>query len=117
MRGLSINEKEYVAILLAIEQWRSYLQCGEFIIATDQKSLSYLNEQRLHIAWQQKVFTKLLGLNYKIVYKKGTDNRAVDALSRKPSSYDHLVMCAAMSTPQPRWIEEDVAGYAKDSYA
>jgi hypothetical protein len=28
MSGLSIYEKEYVAILLAIEQWRSYLQVG-----------------------------------------------------------------------------------------
>jgi hypothetical protein len=32
MRGLSTYEKEYVAILLAIEQWRAYLQYGEFHI-------------------------------------------------------------------------------------
>jgi hypothetical protein len=70
LRGLSTYEKEYVAILLAVDQWRSYLQLGEFLIATDQKSLSYLNDQRLHTQWQQKVFTKLLGLQYKIVYKK-----------------------------------------------
>jgi hypothetical protein len=34
-----------VVILLAIEQWRSYLQFGEFIVATDHQSLSHLNEQ------------------------------------------------------------------------
>jgi hypothetical protein len=44
MRGLSTYEKEYVAILLAIDQWRSYLQCGEFVVFTDQKSLVHLNE-------------------------------------------------------------------------
>jgi hypothetical protein len=44
MRGLSTYEKEYVAILLAVEHWRSYLQYSEFVIATDQRSLSYLNE-------------------------------------------------------------------------
>lgn len=70
-QGLSTYEKEYMAILLAVEQWRTYLQLAEFIIYTDQKSLVHLNEQRLHTVWQQKVFTKLLGLHYKIVYKKG----------------------------------------------
>jgi hypothetical protein len=74
MRGLLTYEKEYVAILLIVEHWRSYLQYSEFIIATNQRSLSCLNEQRFHTVWQQKVFTKLLGLDYKIVYKKGVDN-------------------------------------------
>lgn len=55
-QGLSTYEKEYLAILLAIEQWRSYLLHAEFIIFTDQKSLIHLNEQRLNTPWQQKVF-------------------------------------------------------------
>jgi hypothetical protein len=70
-QGLSTYEKEYLAILIAVEQWRHYLLQGEFYIHTDQKSLVHLNEQRLHTQWQQKVFTKLLGLQYKIIYKKG----------------------------------------------
>lgn len=48
MRGLSTYKKEYVAILMAVDQWISYLQLAEFVIATDHKSLSHLNEQRLH---------------------------------------------------------------------
>jgi hypothetical protein len=44
-QGLSIYEKEYLAILIAIEQWRSYLQLAKFIIYTDQKSLTHLNGQ------------------------------------------------------------------------
>jgi hypothetical protein len=43
-QGLSTYEKEYMAILLAVEQWRSYLQLGEFVIFMDQKSLTHLNE-------------------------------------------------------------------------
>lgn len=46
--------------------------------------MSQLTEQRLHTPWQQKVFSKLLGLSYKIIYRKGTENRAADALSRYP---------------------------------
>jgi hypothetical protein len=84
MRGLSTYKKEYVAVLLAVEQWRYYLRLAEFYICTDQKSLSHLTEQRLHTSWQQKAFTKLLGFNYKIIYKKGIDNKVVDALSRRP---------------------------------
>jgi len=53
-RGLSVYEKEYLAILLAVQQWRQYLQLGEFVIRTDQKSLTHLCDQRLHTEWQQK---------------------------------------------------------------
>lgn len=44
-QGLSAYEKEYMVILIAIDQWHSYLQLDEFIIFTDQKSLIHLNEQ------------------------------------------------------------------------
>jgi hypothetical protein len=113
MRGLSTYEKEYVAILLAIDQWRSYLQCGEFVIFTDQKSLVHLNEQMLHTVWKQKVFTKLLGLSYKVVYRKGSDNRVVDALSRMPDSNTE-VSCLALSSCQPKWIDKIIQNYSAD---
>lgn len=82
-QGLSTYEKEYMAIMLAVEQWRQYLQHGEFIILTDHHSLKHLTEQRLHTQWQQKAYTKLMGLQYHICYRKGVTNSAADALSRK----------------------------------
>lgn len=51
-QGLSTYKKEYLAILMAIEQWRHYLLQGEFFIHTDQRSLIHLNLQRLHTPWQ-----------------------------------------------------------------
>jgi hypothetical protein len=51
LRGLCTYEKEYVAILLVVDQWMSYLHYGEFHIFTDLKSLIHLNEQRLHTIW------------------------------------------------------------------
>jgi hypothetical protein len=111
-QGLSTYEKEYLASLMVVQQWRAYLQHGEFTIFTDQKSLIQLNEQRLHTHWQQKVFTKLLCLQYKIVYKKGVDNRVADALSRKTT---HSAQCNAISSVVPAWITEVVEGYQQDT--
>lgn len=113
-QGLSTYEKEYLAILLAVEHWRSYLQLAEFLIFTDQRSLIHLNEQRLHTSWQQKVFTKLLGLHYRVVYKKGMENCVADALSCRP----HVEQsCLAMSMSVPQWCDTIVQGYQHDPQA
>lgn len=111
-RSLSTYEKEYLAILLAIDQWRSYLQVGEFQIVTDQRSLSHLNDQHLHTPWQHKALTKMLGLQYTIVYRKGSENSAAHALSRKPV---HTETMLAISSVKPSWISDIVAGYQTDA--
>jgi hypothetical protein len=112
--GLSAYEQEYMAILLAVQQWRQYLQHAEFLIYTDQRSLTQLNEQRLHTHWQQKVFTKMLGLQYKLVYKQGSENRVADALSRKST---HVGQCDALSVVTPSWVQEVLEGYTQDQNA
>lgn len=90
------------------------MQHGEFIISTDQRSLVHLNEQRLNTHWQQKVFTKLLGLQYKIVYKQGSENRVVDALSGRSNDAGN---CIAISVVTPQWLQEITSGYDKDGKA
>jgi hypothetical protein len=79
---LSIYEKEFLALIMAIEKWRSYLQRQEFTIRTDHKSPSYLSQQNLQSDLQRKAMTRLMGLKFKIVYRKGKENLAADALSR-----------------------------------
>lgn len=113
-RGLSVYEKEYLAILLAVQQWRPYLQIGEFVIRTDHKSLTHLTEQRLHTEWQQKALTKLMGLQYKVVYRKGIHNGAADALSRKPP---HNSQILSITTATPAWLDRVEDSYATDSRA
>lgn len=111
---LSVYEKEYLAILLAVEHWRPYLQMKEFVIKTDHKSLTNLNEHRLHTNWKHKALTKLMGLQYKIIYKKGVDNGVADALSRMTHTQGHL---CAISTVHPVWLQDVVATYAVDRKA
>ena len=113
-RGLSTYEKEFMAILLVVQLWRPYLQFQEFVILTDQKSLTQLTDQRLHTYWQQRVFSKLLGLQYRIVYRSGSDNRVADALSRHPSP---LAVCASVCSLVPSWILGVLASYRQDSFA
>lgn len=67
----------------------------------------HLGEQRLTTPWQQRAFTKLLGLQYRITYKKGVDNRATDALSRVTP----LETAMVVTSVQPAWLDDILASY------
>ena len=40
--GLSIYEKKLLAVLMAVEKWRHYLEGGRFVIKIDYESLKFL---------------------------------------------------------------------------
>lgn len=44
LRGLSIYEKESMAVLLVVDCWCSYLQGEPFVIRTDQRALAHLDD-------------------------------------------------------------------------
>lgn len=54
------------------------------------------------------MFFKLLGLNYRVLYKRGANNTVVDALSCKPS---HDAVSTAISLATPQWLVEVVSSY------
>ena len=54
-----------------------------------------------------------MGLQFKVVYKKGRDNVAADALSR----VGYLVAIQAVSSAQLVWVQEVANSYATDSQA
>ena len=110
---LSIYEKEFLALIMAIEKWRSYLQRQEFTILTDHKSLSYLTEQNLQSDLQRKAMTRLMGLQFKVLYRKGKENLAADALSR----VGHLMALQAISSTTPVWLQAVLNSYHTDEEA
>lgn len=81
-QGLSVYEKELLAVVHAVQTWSSYLTHRPFIIKTDQKSLKYLLDQKVTTPFQHMWLSKLMGYTYEIQYKQGKENHAADALSR-----------------------------------
>ena len=81
-QSLSTYEMEFLAVVTALEKWKGYLLDRHFKIRTCHFSLKYLLNQKLTTPFQMKWLLKLLGFDYKIVYKKGSENMVADALSR-----------------------------------
>lgn len=91
-QALSTYEKELMTVILALDKWRGYLLDINFNIETDHFSLKYLLDQRISTPFQTKCLSKLMGFDYEILYKKGTENCAADALSRN-LLVDNCVLC------------------------
>lgn len=54
-----------------------------------------------------------MGLQFKIVYKQGKDNKAADA----PSRVAHLLPTQIISEANPVWLQEIINSYATDPAA
>jgi hypothetical protein len=61
-----------------------------------------------------KMFFELIGLQYRILYKKGVENGAADALSRRPCAD---VALFNISSYTPQWMLQVAKGYAHDPYS
>lgn len=109
----SIYEKEFLAIVMAVDRWRFYLSRAPFVIKTDHQSLCHLGDQHLTSDLQRKTMTKLVGLQFTIQYKKGVENTVADALSRVA----HLFVAQSISISRPLWLQEILNSYTMDSLA
>ncbi|KAL0462689.1 UNVERIFIED_CONTAM: Retrovirus-related Pol polyprotein from transposon.6 [Sesamum latifolium] len=70
--GMSVYDKELLAVVTAIVKWRPYLIGRYFFIKIDHQSLKYLMEQRVSTPSQQRWISKLMGYDYTICYKRAT---------------------------------------------
>ncbi|KAG6484232.1 hypothetical protein ZIOFF_061027 [Zingiber officinale] len=111
--SMSIYDKEMLAIIHAVTKWRPYLLGRHFQIRTDHKSLKFILDQCISNIDQQKWIKRLLGYDYEIVYKKGTENTVADALSRLPNQIEFtaisLVTCKNLENIKKEQKENSAA--------
>ncbi|XP_026417343.1 uncharacterized protein LOC113312821 [Papaver somniferum] len=110
-QAMSTYEKEIMSMVMSVTKWRSYLLGSKFTIYTDHQGIRHFLEQRVHSMMQQKWLTKLLGYNYELKYRKGSENEVADALSRVYLTEESN--CNAISILQPAWLTEVQESYTQ----
>jgi hypothetical protein len=87
---LSTYEKEFLELTMAVDKWKCYLYKNPFVIKTSHQSLCHLQDQTLSTELQRKAMRKMAGLQFRFAYKQGSENKAVDALSRIGLHFDAI---------------------------
>lgn len=80
----SALELEMAALYFGCTHFRQYLHGRHFIVWTDHKNLIQLQTIKSESIILNRLRTKLIGFDFKIIYKKGIFNQAADFLSRYP---------------------------------
>ena len=65
----------------------------------------------MHSELQKKAMAKLLVLQFKILYRKGKENLADDALSR----IGHAMVVHTITEVKPQWVQEVLNSYVTDA--
>jgi len=82
------HERELLAIICALKEWRHYLFGNHFTILTDHRPLQYLNTQP-HLSARQTQWREFLQqFDFTIGYQQGESNKEADALSRRSDHQD-----------------------------
>ena len=89
-RNYSVIQRECLAIMYALKQFRHYLLGRHFTLLTDHAPLQWLSAQKMEgmlarwsLCMQEYDFT--------IKYRRGRDNGNADSLSRQPQTISHTV--------------------------
>nr|GEY22824.1 hypothetical protein [Tanacetum cinerariifolium] len=91
---------ELIAIVTAIQKWKNYSLFKSFVIKTNHQALKHILEQKECNPTLQKWLSKLIGLQYSVLYQQGKENVVADALPRKDFSD---AACWAISSVQTEW--------------
>uniref|UniRef100_A0A3P9HSL7 Gypsy retrotransposon integrase-like protein 1 n=1 Tax=Oryzias latipes TaxID=8090 RepID=A0A3P9HSL7_ORYLA len=89
-RNYDVGNRELLAIKLALEEWRHWLEGAEhpFIVWTDHKNLAYLRSAKRLNSRQARWCLFFDRFNFSITYRPGSRNVKPDALSRLYSTGD-----------------------------
>jgi transposase InsO family protein len=85
-----IHDKELLAIVRALDQWRAELEGvqSKIKIYTDHRALEYFMTKRLLTARQVRWLDILSRFDFEIMYQPGKRNTKADALTRRKEDHD-----------------------------
>ena len=98
-------------ILFAIKKWYYYLVGRHFTIRMDHQPLKYLMQQNVSTPSQHVWLAQLMAYDFDIIYKKGNENGAADALSRVPVAE---ICCLALSSVSLDLNQRILDSYVRD---
>ena len=96
-KNYSVIQRECLAIIFALKQFRHYLLGRRFTLLTDHAPLQWLAGQKMEGLLARWALA-MQEFDFAIVYRKGTENGNADALSRK---HFHSVEVAAATSCSP----------------
>jgi hypothetical protein len=114
------SEKEFLCGVRATEHWRNYLIGRLFYWFTDHQPLTYLLTKKDISARLERWLIRMDIFQFKIIYKKGSDNIVADFLSRLPSigefdpdesknNTDQIIRVITDESSSPEIIDETIS--------
>ncbi len=113
-RNYDISNRELLAIKLALEEWRHWLEGAQqpFVVLTDHKNLEYLREAKRLNPRQARWALFFTRFNFSISYRPGSRNLKADALSHlhapeedsqepEPILPEDMFLCPIQWAPSP----------------
>nr|XP_036576341.1 reverse transcriptase domain protein [Colletotrichum truncatum]KAF6783066.1 reverse transcriptase domain protein [Colletotrichum truncatum] len=88
-----IHDKELIAIIDAFKEWRPQLSGTKYEVKvyTDHKNLAHFTTSKELNKRQIRWSEFLSEFNFRIIYRKGSENGRADALSRRPDYKDEVL--------------------------
>lgn len=113
-KNYSITERETLAVLVALEHWRCYLENGlKFVVYTDHSALKWFLSLDNPTGRLARWGVRLSSFNFELKHRKGVDNVIPDALSRAvPISA--ISLANSISTTSDEWYKKIYNGCLND---
>lgn len=109
-RKYQTTERECLAVIVAIEKFRPYIEGSHFTVVTDHASLVWLQNLKDPAGRLSRWALRLQPYDFKIVHRPGRQMVVADALSRAVESID----IETFSQTQDRWYRSLIENVQKD---